>query len=62
MLNTYLNNSDRAKNYKDSNFSIINKQRSECLLSVLESLFIKTLKPCLCNQQYVYKFSLYNML
>ena len=51
-----LNNSDCAKNYRDSNFSIISKARSEYNLNVLESLFIKTLKPNLCQQQIVYKF------
>ena len=50
-----LNNSDCAKNYRDSNFSIISKARSEYHLNILESLFIKTLKPNLCKQQFVYK-------
>ena len=57
-----LNNSDYAKNYRDSNFSIISKARSEYHLNVLESLFIKTLKPNLCKQQYVYKSILYKFL
>ena len=38
-----LNNSDCAKNYRDSNFLIISKARSEYHLSFLESFFIKTL-------------------
>ena len=38
-----LNNSDCAKNYRDRNFSIISKARSEYHLNVLESFFIKTL-------------------
>ena len=57
-----LNNFDCAKNYRDINFSIISKPRSEYHLSVLESLFLKTLKPNLCKQQYVYKFNLYKLL
>ena len=57
-----LNNSDCAKNYRDSNFSIISKARSEYHLSVLESLSIKTLRPNLCKQKYVYKSYLYKLL
>ena len=57
-----LNNSDCAKNYSDSNFSILSKARNDYHLSVLESLFIKTCKPNLCKQQYVYKSNLYKLL
>ena len=57
-----LNNSDYAKNYSDSNFSILSKARKDYHLSVLESLFIKTCKPNLCKQQYVYKSNLYKLL
>ena len=41
---------------------VLSKARSEYHLSVLESLFIKTLKPHLCKQQYVYKSNLYKLL
>ena len=57
-----LKNLDYANNYRDSNFSIISKARSEYHLNVLESLFIKTLKPNLCKQQIVYKSILYKLL
>ena len=32
------------------------------MYSVLESLFIKPLKPNLCKQQYVFKSNLYKLL
>ena len=57
-----LNNSDCARNYSDSNFSIISKTRNDYYLRVLESLFIKTFKPNLCKQQYVYNSNLYKLL
>ena len=57
-----LNNSDCAKNYSDRNFPIISKARNDYHLSILESLFIKTFKPNLCKQQYVYKSNLYKLL
>ena len=57
-----LNNSYCAKKYRDSNFSIISKARYDYHLNVLESLFIKTLKPYLCKQQNVYKSILYKLL
>ena len=57
-----LNNPECANNYSDSNFSIISKARNEYHLNVLESLFIKTLKPNLCKQQFVYKSILYKLL
>ena len=57
-----LNNSDCANNYRDGNFSIICMARIEYHLNVLESLFIKTLKPNLCKQQFVYKLNLYKLL
>ena len=57
-----LNNSGCANNYRDSNFSIICKARSEYYIDVLESLFIKTLKPNLCKQQFVYKSIRYKLL
>ena len=57
-----LNNSECANNYSDSNFSIISKARGEYLLNVLKCLFIKTHKPNLCKQQFVYKSILYKLL
>ena len=57
-----LNNIDCSKNYNDSRFSIISKARNLYHLSVLESLFIKTFKPKLCKQKYVYKSNLYKLL
>ena len=57
-----LNNSDCANNYRDSKFSVISKERSEYHLNVLESLFIKTLKPNLCKQKLVYKSFFYKLL
>ena len=57
-----LNNSDCAKNYSDSNFSTISKARNDYYLSVLQPLFIKTFKPNLCKQQYVYNSNLYKLL
>ena len=50
-----LNNSDCAKNYRDSNFSIIIKARSDYLVCVLEFFYIKLYKNNLCKQQNVYK-------
>ena len=57
-----LNNCDCAKNISDSYFLIISKARNDYHQSVLESLFIKTFKPNLCKQQYVYKYNLYKLL
>ena len=52
-----------AKNYDDRRFTILSRGRTPFHLSVLESLYIKTMKPALCKQkQYVYKTSLYKML
>ena len=57
-----LNNIDCSKNYNDSRFSILSKARNLYHLSVLESLFIKTFKPKLCKQKFVYKSNLYKLL
>ena len=40
-------------------FSIVCKGRNMYHLSVLESLFIKTNKPSLCKQKFVYNFKLF---
>ena len=57
-----LNNLECSKNYNDNKFSIISKGRNVYHLSVLESLFIKTYKPNLCKQKFVYNSNLYKLL
>jgi len=46
-----LRNTICAQNYDDKQFSILAKGRSAFHLSVLESIFIKTLNPILCRQK-----------
>ena len=57
-----LNNPDCSKHYSDNKFSIISKGRNLYHLSVLESLFIKTYKPNLCKQKFVYNSNLFKLL
>ena len=47
-----LNNLDCSKNYNDNRFSIVTRGRNSYHLCVLESLFIKTVKPNLCKQHF----------
>ena len=49
-----LNNPECAKHYEDKQFSILATGRNAFHLSVLKSMYIKTLKPKLCKQQLVY--------
>ena len=51
-------NPECAKTYKDDNFRIIGQARSSFLLSVLESVYIKTQNPVLCRQKKEFVFSL----
>ena len=57
-----LSNPVCARNYDDGRFSVLSKARNDYHLNVLESLFMKTVKPKLCKQQYVYKSNLYKLL
>ena len=57
-----LNNLECAKNYNDNMFSIVCKGRNMYHLSVLESIFIKTSKPSLCKQKFVYNSNLLKLL
>jgi hypothetical protein len=58
-----LSNLECAKHYNDRMFKILARGRTPFHLSVLESLFITTLKPVLCKQkQFVYKTNLFKML
>ena len=57
-----LNNPECAKHYEDNKISILATGRNAYHLSVLESLYIKTLKPKLCKQQLVYNSRLYKLL
>ena len=48
-----------ASHYKDNQFFILFKARSDFHLSVLESIFITLRKPNLCRQkEFVYKHKL----
>ena len=46
-----LTNPECAKTYTDDNFRIIGQARSSFHLSVLESVYIKTQNPVLCEQK-----------
>ena len=54
-----LNNPVCAKNYMDSRFKIVSRARNTYHLSVLESLFIRSLEPKICKQRDVYNLKLY---
>ena len=57
--NHLLHNQKCASHYKDNQFFILSKARSDFHLSVLESIFITLRKPNLCRQkQFVYKHKL----
>ena len=45
-----------SKHYNGNKFTILTKERYIYLLSVLESLFIKTYKPKLCKQNCIEKY------
>ena len=57
-----LYNPECAKHYEDKMFSILAIGRNSYHCSVLESLYIKTLKSKLCKQQFVYNSRLYKLL
>ena len=57
-----LNNMECAKHYEDKKFPILATGRNAYHLSVLESLYIKTLNPKLCKQQFIYNSRLYKLL
>ena len=46
-----LNNPECSKHYNDNKFTILNKGRNICLLTVLDTLFIKTYQPKICKQK-----------
>ena len=57
--NHLLHNQKYASHYKDNQFFILSKARSDFHLSVLESIFITLRKPNLCRQkEFVYKHKL----
>ena len=57
--NHLLHNQKCASHYKDNQFFILAKARSDFHLSVLESIFITLRKPNLCRQkEFVYKHKL----
>ena len=57
--NHLLHNQKCASHYKDNQFFILSKARSDFHLSVLESNFITLRKPNLCRQkEFVYKHKL----
>ena len=57
--NHLLHNQKCASHYKDNQFFILSKARSDFHLSVLESIFITLRKPNLCRQkEFVYKHKL----
>ena len=57
--NHLLHNQKCASHYKDNQFFILSKTRSDFHLSVLESIFITLRKPNLCRQkEFVYKHKL----
>ena len=57
--NHLLHNQKCASYYKDNQFFILSKARSDFHLSVLESIFITLRKPNLCRQkEFVYKHKL----
>ena len=57
--NHLLHNQKCASHYKDNQFFILSKARSDFHLSVLESIFITLQKPNLCRQKkFVYKHKL----
>ena len=57
--NHLLHNHKCASHYKDDQFFILSKARSDFHLSVLESIFITLRKPNLCRQkEFVYKHKL----
>ena len=57
--NHLLHNQKCASHYKDNQFFILSKARSDFHLSVLESIFITLQKPNLCRRkEFVYKHKL----
>ena len=46
-----IENPECAKTYSDDNFRIVGQARSSFHLSVLESVYIKTQNPILCNKK-----------
>ena len=55
----FLNNSICAENYLESRFEILSRARNTYHLSVLESLFIRTREPKICNKQDIYNLKFY---
>ena len=58
----FINYPECSKNYNDNKFTMLTKGRTIYLLSVLDSLFIKTYKRKLCKQKLVYNTNLYKVL
>ena len=58
-----LDNPECARNYHDGRFRILTRGRNRFHLKTLESLYIRTMKPDLCQQkQYVYRTMIFKML